>query len=330
MRIPAAAAIIAGILCLSIRADVTVSTSTAVEVTKKCADVTKTTMDGSWIRAEPKLTGSLANLGLTGVIHLRFQYDVAVKDTAKKISRSDISAQMRQAYFKLPVSIMSIIAGRWYEVYSPGNNYFGRYLYGVSKDKAGTFTGNGSMNTNYSVLDGLKLGLNIKPIQCDAQLALLPQDAAFEDDYLLVMFGGSPVEGLKFNVAGNFEVHTPASKDPVNRFVVNAGYTLFKKCALGVFGEMAIVNFTNASDNMWFMAGVTTKAGPVLDRVQLELEIKNHRLNATADNNLAWMLLLQKKVLGLALDLNIGADPTVLGSKKITDVGAIFRATASF
>lgn len=322
MRVFTAMAVAVSALCCSVQADIAVSGLTAVEFTKKCQNASSANIDASWIRVETKLAGSLANSGLTGLVHLRLQ-----PEFAGKMSDTKYNLQARQIYFKMPVSIVDIMAGRWYEVYGPGYGYFGRYL--VEFDMKPT--GSGSMNTNYTVLDGLKLSLNIKPVKCTFNVGFLPRNLNFEDAYVLAMFGGSPVEGLKFNIGGNFEALTPDTKDPVNKFMVNAGYTIVKDLGLGVFGEMSIVNFDNASDNMWFLAGLCTKAGPVLDKIQLELEIKNHRAgDPTTDNNLAWMVMLQKKVLGLTLDLNVGADPTVLGSKTAGDVGAIFRTTASF
>jgi hypothetical protein len=320
MRIVAAMALIASVLCFAVQADVAVTGVAAVEVTKKCHDATAGNLDASWVRAEVKLAGSLKNSGLTGLLHLRLQPDVG-----SKASDNKFNFQARQIYFKMPVSILNILAGRWYEIYGPGYYYFGRYLVETKR------TGSGSMNTDYTILDGLKLTLNINPIRCALNVAFLPRDLNFEDAYVMAMFGGSPVEQLKFNIGGNFEAITPDGKDAVHRFMVNCGYTFLKDLGLGLFGEMAIVNLSEAADNMWFLAGFTTKALPVLDKIQLELEIKNHRAgDPTTDNNLAWMLLLQRKVLGLTLDLNVGADPTILGSKKIGDVGAVFRATAVF
>ena len=318
MRVVAAIAVAVSLISFSVSADVTVGGSAAVEFTKKCEDASTANIDGSWIRAELKAKGSLPNSPLTGLVHLRAQPNIAggVKG---------IDLQPRQIFFNLPVSILEIMAGRWYDVYGQEYNYFGRFLHGVSA------IGSGSMNTNYTIVDGLKLKLNINAIKSAFQVAYLPQDLNFEDTYLMVMFGGNPVEALKFNIGGNFQVQTPGEADGVNRFIVNCGYTILKDVGLGLFGEYAITDFNEASDNMWFLVGIKTKAGVVLDRIQAEFEIKNHRNNdPTTDGNLAWMVLLQKKVLGLTLDLNVGADPKVLGSKTAGDVGAIFRVSASF
>jgi len=320
MRVVAAIAVGVGMICSLVQADVTVGGVAAVEFTKKSqAAETDKNIDNSFVRAEVKVKGSLPNSPLQGLVHFRAQPAFSNGKT------SGIDLQPRQIYFNLPVSILEIMAGRWYDKYGPGSNYFGRYLHGVSA------IGSGSMNTNYKVVDGLKLKFNINPIKSALQVGFLPQDLNFQDAYLMAMFGGSPVEGLNFNVGGNFEVITMDDMDPVNRFIVNCGYTIVKDLGLGLFGEYAIVDFNDATDNMWFLVGIKTKAGVVLDNIQAEFEIKNHRNNEpSTDANLAWMVLLQKKVMGLTMDLNVGADPKVLGSKTAGDIGAIFRVTASF
>lgn len=325
MRVVAAVVVVIGLVGSAVQADVAVAGVAAVEFTKKpVAAETKNNIDNSFVRAEVKVKGSLPESPLTGLVHFRSQAGMAgdVKG---------IDLQPRQIYFKLPVSILEILAGRWYEKYGPGYGYFGRYLHGKNRIGEKDSLGSGSMNTNYNVIDGLKLKLNIDAIKSAFQVGFLPQDLNFEDAYLMAMFGGSPVEGLKFNIGGNFEVLTAENVDPVNSFIVNCGYTIVKELGLGLFGEYAIVDFNDATDNMWFVVGFTTKAGVVLDRIQAEFEIKNHRNgDVTADRNLAWMVLLQKKVMGLTMDLNVGADPKVLGSTNAGEIGAIFRVTAGF
>lgn len=334
MRIVAAIAVAVSLGSFSVNADVGVSAAAAVQFTKKSRTAeTENTIDGAFVRGEVKAGGTLEKSGLTGLIHLRIQPDMGG-------GTKGIDLQPRQVFFNLPVSILEIMAGRWYDKYGPGYGYFGRYLHGVNA------MGSGSMNTNYTVVDGLKLKLNIDAIKSAFHVYFLPVNSGkkdedgneindayhFEDIYLLAMFGGSPVEGLKFNIGGNFEVFTPDWKDKkTHRFITNAGYTIVKDLGLGLFGEFAIVDFEEPVDNMWFLAGFTTKAGVVLDRIQAEFEIKNHRNKKTStDANLAWMVLLQKKVMGLTFDLNVGADPKSLESKTVYDVGAILRVTAKF
>ena len=327
MRVVAAVAVAVGLLGSSVLADVTVGGAAAVEFTKKSeAAETDKNIDDSWIRAEVKVKGSLPNSPLQGLIHFRAQ----PKFSAGKTSGVDL--QPRQIYFNLPVSILEIMAGRWYDVYGQGENYFGRYLHGKNRIGEKDSLGSGNMNTNYTVVDGLKLKLNINAIKSAFQVSFLPQDLNFDDAYLVAMFGGNPIEALSFNIGGNFEVLTPDENvDPINRFIVNCGYTIVKDLGLGLFGEYAIVDFNEPTDNMWFLVGFKTKAGVVLDNIQAEFEIKNHRNgDVTTDRNLAWMVLLQKKVMGLTLDLNVGADPKILGSKTAGDVGAIFRVSAKF
>lgn len=317
MRVLATAIVL---LVFSVQAEMTVGGLAAVEFTKrsKAAD-SGMNIDDSWIRAEIKAQGSLPNRPLNGLIHLRSQPRFSNGKT------SGVDLQPRQIYFSLPVSIVEIKAGRWYDEYGQGYNYFGRYLYGVSD------LGSGSMNIDYTVVDGLKLKLDLQTINSAFQVGFLPVDPNFEDAYLMAMFGGKPLDGLSFTIGGNFEVLTADGADPTHRFIANCGYALLKNIGLSFFGEYAIVDVHEPADNMWFLLGIKSRAGAILDNVQVEGEIKNHRNNdPTTDMNLAWMVLLQKKILGLTLDLNVGADPKVLGSKKIGDVGAIFRASAKF
>lgn len=296
-----------------------VSGAGAVQFTKKNADVTAGNLDGAWARGEMKVSGKLES-GLEGLLHYRVQSNMT--------SGSDKGSLLaRQAAVKVPVYALDILFGRWYDKYGPGYNYFGRYLHGVDA------MGSGSMNTNYNVIDGLKLCYNIESIKSKFQLGLLPQDANFEDLYLMAMFGGSPVEGLKFNVGGNFEIITPdgtPDEEIQHRAIVNAGYTFLKETKSGFFLEAAIVDFNEVADNTWLMFGLTTAAGWI-DRVQAEIEFKSDRLmDDSNEADLAWMLLIQKKALGLIFDLNFGADPKSLGSATAGDVGGILRITAKF
>lgn len=318
MRILTGAALIVSVLFVAVHADVKMSGAGAVEFTKFADDESKDNIDKSFIRGEVKAKGTLEKSDLEMLIHLRVQpsFTEGTKETP---------IQPRQVYLKMPASVLEFVMGRWYDIYGPGYYYFGRYLHGVKA------AGSGSMNTDYSVIDGLKLNINIDAIKSAFQFGFLPQDASFNDAYVLAMFGGSPVEGLKFNIGGNFEALTPEDEDGIHRFIVNAGYTFVKEMNMGLFGEMAIVDFDDVPSNMWFLVGYTTKVGPVLDRLQAEFEIKNFRNGATnTDQNLAWMILLRKKVAGLCFDLNFGADPQVLKSETAGDVGAILRISAKF
>lgn len=305
-------------------ADVNIKADAVAEITKKCKQATTGKVDDSWSRAEIKFLGSIPNSGLSGLIHLRIQPQFGAGVTG-------INLQPRQIYFKIPLfdfkSIVNleIIGGRWYEVYGPGYFYFGRYLVEYNE------IGNGSMNTNYTILDGFKGLLNINPIKSTFQLGVLPKSYNFEDVYLLTMFGGNITEAWKFNIGGNFEILKPEERDGIHKASINSGYTFVKDLNLALFGEMAIVNLNKPIDNMWFVVGFSSKVWYLLDRFQVELEIKNHRGGATTtDSNLAWMLLLRRGFKGLTFDMNIGADPRCLGSKKVSDIGGILRMTASF
>lgn len=321
MRILTGIALVVCLFSASILAETEtkVSGAGAVQFTKKDADVTSGNLDGAWVRGEMKVSGKLDS-GLEGLLHFRIQPNMT--------NGSDKGSMMaRQVAVKVPISALEILFGRWYDVYGPGYNYFGRYLHGVSS------MGSGSMNTNYNVVDGLKLSYNIESIKSKFQLGLLPQDMNFEDVYLMALFGGSPVEGLKFNVGGNFEIVTPEDtpdEEIQHRAIVNAGYTFLKETKSGFFLEAAIVDFNEVADNTWLLFGLTTAAGWI-DRVQAEIEFKSDRMmDGENEGDLAWMVLIQKKALGLTFDLNVGADPKSLGSATAGDVGGILRITAKF
>jgi len=320
MRILTGIALVVCLFGTTVFAEVSMSAAGAVEFTKKASDASAGNVDNSFVRGELKAKGTLEDSGLEALIHLRSQPNLT--DGTKSTP-----LQPRQVYLKLPVSALEILMGRWYDVYGPGYYYFGRYLHGVSP------MGSGSMNTNYNVIDGFKLSYNIESIKSKFQLALLPQDMNFEDLYLMAMFGGSPVEGLKFNVGGNFEILTPEDtpdEQIQHRAVVNAGYTFLKETKSGFFLEAAIVDFNEVADNTWLLFGLTTAAGWI-DRVQAEIEFKSDRMmDGENEADLAWMILIRKKAAGLCFDLNVGADPKVLGSTNAGEIGGIFRVSASF
>jgi len=305
-----------GVMVASLSAEVTVSGSAAVQVTKKASDYSTGNIDESWARGEVKIAGKKES-GLSGMVHLRAE----PKFTS---GMKGIDLQPRQIYFKLPVSVVDLMAGRWYEVYGNGNYYFGQYLFGVGKN------GNGSMNVDYKPLDGMKATVNIASIKSAFHLGVLPADMKFEKTSLLAEFSGNPIEALKFTIGANFEVITPDDSDYVNLATVNAAYTIMKDLNFSVFGEAAVTDFSETSENAWFLIGAASKIPMVLDRIQAEFEIKNHRHGTEAADNLAWMVMLRKKVTDLTFDLNIGADPATLGSQSPSEVGVIFRTSASF
>jgi hypothetical protein len=319
-------AVVSSVLCFFYSvamADVTVSGSAAFQILKKGEDHTTGNVDESFVRGEIKVAGKSAS-GLIGTIHLRTEPKLAS-------GVKDIDLQPRQICFKLPVSVVDLMAGRWYEVYGQGNNYFGQYLFGVGTDKeTKMIVGNGSMNTDYKMIDGMKATVNLASIKSALHIAVLPSDMQFGTTSLMAMFGGSPIEDLNYNVAGNFQVITPDGIDPVHRAIVNCGYTIIKEMNCTVFGEAAIINFDEAAENAWFLLGFALKVPFVFDRFQAEFDIKNHRNGDTKPlNSLRWMVLMRKRVMDLTFDLNVGADPAMLGSKRPCEVGAIFRVTAS-
>ena len=77
MRSISVVAVLVGVFCSIVHADVAVGGAAAEEFTKQCRDSSTGNLDGSWIRAEVKVKGSLPNNRLTGLIHLRLQPNFA-------------------------------------------------------------------------------------------------------------------------------------------------------------------------------------------------------------------------------------------------------------
>lgn len=301
-------------------AEVAPSGSAAVEFDKKSNPASSTNVDAAWVRVEPKLKGSLKS-GVTGLVHLRFQANMG--------SGTTVNAQLRQGYFNIPVSILNIQAGRWYEIYTPGK-YFGRYL-----NESSVATGTGSMLTNYTIMDGIDLSAKIDAAKMVLKLGLFPQDNQFESLRLRALVSATPVEALKVQLGGNFHVYD-GTDDEVDqqRLALTAAYTILKDLGLGLFAEYGIRDLEEVAANSWIMAGLDIPTAKILDLLRFEMEFKNYKLanqNNSDDNaNFAWMIILSKKVKMVSFDLNFGSDPRGLGSEKPGDVGAILRVTAGF
>ena len=303
-------AILASALFAGAFAEVAVKASAAVQLTKKNPSVSTGNLDDAFVRGEAKLAGTQES-GLSGLVHLRFQADMA----------GDLTITARQVYFQLPVSILTIKAGRWYEIYTPGK-FFGRYLFGVGS------TGSGSMNTNYTVLDGFRLSLPIiKAAKIDLHAAVLPQDYKFESVYTMARISANPIDMLKLGVGTNIHAVAEDKEDAHHRLVANT--TISPVENLNFFFEYGNVDLQNAKDNNWLLWGLDIPAGKILDLFRVEMEFKKDRI-ADEKADLGWIVILSKKVVGLKFDLNVGADPKSLGSKDAGDVGGILRISAGF
>lgn len=315
-----AALILASALITGAFAELSVKASAAVQLTKKNPSVGAGNLDGAFARGETKFAGTQES-GLTGLVHLRFQTDLA----------GDFAVKARQIYLQLPVSILTIKGGRWYEIYTPGK-YFGRYLFGVGsiKDADGNTigAGSGSMKTNYNVVDGLRLSLPIiKAAKTDLHVAMLPQDPKLESIYTMVRISSNPIEMLTLGVGGNIHVLADDKKDADHRLIANT--TISPVENLNFFFEYGNVNLQKAKDNNWLLWGLDIPTGKILDLLRVEMEYKKDRID-TEKADLGWVVILAKKAAGVKFDLNVGADPKSLGSKDAGDVGAILRISAGF
>ena len=303
-------AVLATALFAGAIADVAVKASAAVQLTKRNPSVSTGNLDEAFVRGEAKLAGTQKS-GLSGLVHIRFQTDMA----------GDLTITARQVYLQLPVSILTIKTGRWYEIYTPGK-FFGRYLFGVGS------AGSGSMNTNYTVVDGFRLTLPIvKEGKTDLHVAVLPQDFKFESVYTMARICVNPVDMLKLGVGTNIHAVAQDKDDARHRLIANT--TISPVEGLNFFFEYANVNLQNAQENNWLLWGFDIPTGKILNLFRVEMEFKKDRI-ADEKADLGWIVILSKKVAGLTFDLNVGADPKSLGSKNAGDVGGILRISAGF
>ncbi|MBD3243642.1 MAG: hypothetical protein GF331_23835, partial [Chitinivibrionales bacterium] len=139
--------IVAGLMVLAwqgsaMSAEMKIKASAAVQVGKDAAVATQGNVDEAFVRGETKFSGTLEK-GASALIHVRLQSDFA--------DNKNTSVKIRQCLLTLPAGLFTVQGGRWYESYTPGY-YFGRFHFGVKKE-----VGSGSMNTDYTVVDGVRL-----------------------------------------------------------------------------------------------------------------------------------------------------------------------------
>lgn len=324
-----AAVLLAGaVVSSAFSAEMKVKPSTAFQMTKKAAVATEGNIDDAFVRAEVKLSGKL-DKGVHGLAHLRLESRFA--------NDKDISLKIRQCYLAVPVSIVTMQGGRWYETYTAGY-YFGRFLFGVKKN-----LGSGSMNTNYNVVDGFRLQADIEKIKTSFHAAVLsgkyviqsavePWESdewvSFDDVSTMLRISSEPIEGLKLGVGGLVHTLVPDGSERMDRLDVHAGYRILEKLALSV--EYGMTDLSDVSQNSWFLFVLEVPAWKILDRLQLEVEYKQKRNGVDTRQDAAWMVLLRKKWRGVTVDLNVGADPQSLKSLDAGDIGGTMRTTLKF
>ena len=292
-------------------ADSEISASAALQFMKNGGEASTHNIDNSFIRGELKVGIKPAeNTG--GLLHLRFESGL----TEKEIKISNI---LRQAYWDLVLTNIGLRGGRWYSTYSP-SNYFGRYLYGVNP------LGSGSFCTNYSIVDGGQVSVELKQIKSVINIALLAQDSYFENIRTMIHLQTNPVAPLKLAAGTNLQVFP--SENAQQRIVFNTSFEIIKNFT--PFAEIAITDLSKTSDNLWVLAGIKIPAGKILDRLQLETEFKTNRLGEDTDADFAWMIILAKSLKNLNFYLNVGADPLGLSSRSAKDIGAYLRIESRF
>ncbi|MFP4415686.1 MAG: hypothetical protein ACLFSB_00290 [Chitinispirillaceae bacterium] len=296
---------------MPLMADVEVKHSIAVQGSKLSEPATEGTLDKAFIRGEMKLAAK-SEKGVSGLLHLRLQTDVNETEV--------IEPQVRQAFFTVPIPYVSSQIGRWYEKYTPGD-YFGGYLFDVKP------AGSGSFKTNYSVVDGFRVSVPvIEKMQTTVHAAITPQTFSFDETYAMLRISSQPIKQLEMNVGTNLNVISE-NDDRVHRFSATAQYQIVK--GLLLFVEYGIVDLSDASDNSWFLSGFDIPTGGILDLLRAEIEYKQDRTEEY-ESDIAWMILLAKKVFGTSMDIGCGADPRRLGSEEASDVGAFMRITTKF
>jgi hypothetical protein len=307
-------------------AELTIKSSAALQSTRFGGEIAGDIVDRTFVRGEMKYS-STNDVGTRGMLHLRFQQPFG----------GSLKSELRQVYFDIPVSMLRVRAGRWYEMYTP-SVYFGRYLYGVAEiEPVGgledTATspdiigyGNGSMKTYYTVVEGIRLQLDMPEIAGLSLFGeLLPQDEAFEDLYLAARAKFKPGEQLSFGIGGNFNV-AGSDDTRLHRYAATAAFSPMED--LSVFTEIAYTDLTADESALWVLAGLTVPAAQILDELRVEVEYTPERLETDDEMDLAWMMMLARKVAGAGVSLNIGADPQKgLRSRSLTDIGAILRVT---
>jgi hypothetical protein len=292
--------------------ELSVKPSAAVQLSKNAPSASAGNLDDAFVRGEVTLSGE-DDKGWGGMLHLRFEVD---------FGPSTVATTVRQGYYKIPVSILTILGGRWYEIYAPGA-YFGRYLFGVSS------AGSGAMKTNYTVVDGLRLKLDIlKDFKTSLNLAFLGEDLNLHNAHAMALLSSAPIDMLTFNLGSTIHTLMPEGADRVDRFVATAQVKIVED--LTVFAEYGLTNVAEAADNSWILWGVQVPAWKILDMLQFEFEYKKDRLGTGTDGDLAWMVVMEKKIMALAANLNIGADPKGLASTGPGDVGVYLRTTMKF
>ncbi|HLV30055.1 MAG TPA: hypothetical protein VKY57_00660 [Chitinispirillaceae bacterium] len=291
--------------------DLQIKNSVTVEIRKNATDSTRTNIDNAFIRGETRFFKENNNNTFSAMVHLRFQTNFEM-DTA--------AVWLRQAFFNVKLQSVNLSAGRWYEKYTPGV-YFGRYLFGADR------YGNGSISTDYTVLDGLRMKLSLPFLSnTNFSLALLPQESNFENLYAMFLISANFFDPLEINTGINLKALSENGTERDHRLIISGAYQIISD--LEIFLEYGITSLTDIRDNSWIMFGTEFPSGKILDQLRLEFEYTKDRLNDLSD--LAWIIAIQKEWQNLTFYLNTGSDPAYLRSGDIDKIGFAFRMSLSF
>jgi hypothetical protein len=290
-------------------AGVDVKGSVAAQVTRKAEPASTAKIDNAFIRAEVSV-GARNDQAVEGLIQLR---------TESGLGSKDVSLTVRQAFFQLPIARLNLKVGRWYEVYSAGA-YFGRWLAETSP------VGSGSFCVNYTIWNGLQLSAPLIPqAKTDLRISLLTDDPRFKNTHVAALIGSNPIDELQMHLGANIQT-SDSSGTNTHRLSAGATYKIVKD--FNIFAEYAITDLSAISANSHLLAGMDFPTLGLLDQCRTEIEYSAERPAETSQ--IAWMVLLMKKVANVKVNVGVGSDPSGLGSRDAEDVGFFSRVTAAF
>ena len=311
-------------------AEAEIRTSAAVQLTKESPSVSDENLDGAFVRCETRFSAQQAEAA-SGLVHLRLQSDMGEKY---------VKLYIRQGYFDVPLWMTTLRGGRWYEVYTPGE-YFGRYLFGVKKIEEDITPGDGqenpvtigygsgSMKTDYTVVDGLRLEVPFpEGVPVAVEVGFLPSSPVLDDAWTMALLRATPLEKLDIKLGTTIHTLTSNGDDRVHRLSTSFAWHPWESG--GAFAEYGIVDLSDVGEHSWILAGIDIPSGGILDMLRLEIEYANDRMSTTDEADPGWMVVVGRKVAGLAFNLDVGADPLGLRSRSAGDVGGYLRTTFKF
>ncbi len=277
----------------------------------------------SFFRAEMKAKAT-NSYGVSGIFHVRTEEALTANTGSGKF-------MVRQAYVAAPVldGAVTLQAGRWYDVYQESGRYFGKYLYGVKS------AGSGSINVNYSVVDGFKAFSGVESINTTFHFGVLPVDKYISNSTNFLMqahIDATESFNLVFGGIVNYtdDDEIPEAKQGTkmrHKAVVAANYEVTEDVLLR--SEVGITDLEEASDNIWVTAGINVPTDGLFDAFGLDLEY-HEKDDLSREIDLGFVFTAKKELKGIHFDMAVGVDPSSYGSEEYSEVGATLRGTYKF